>query len=128
MKFQVTDKREAKEGLIMKKSIFLGNVKVEFEEDEKITLLEMAKEKDWKMYPVGVWPLPGNRSIDLTVKSIADAVKKQGFWDSNLRCVSVEEREHNIQTLKEMALKTKAVIYSRIDAMSSGDDDVVEEL
>lgn len=128
MQFQVTDKREAKEGLIMKKSIFLGNVKVEFEDDEKSVLLEMAKEKDWKMYPVGIWPLPKNREIELTVSSIADSVKKSGYWDTNLRCESVEEREYNIETLKEMALKTKSVIYSRINAMSVGDDDVVEEL
>ena len=129
MKFEVTDKREQSEGLVFKKKIYYCNIRVELNDEEFETLSELAKEKDWQLYELGEWMIDSTRSIDVTIDTFFNYVKKsKGVWETSGRSESPEMRELKISNVKELASKAKEIIEIRLSALNQSDEDIVEEL
>ncbi len=129
MKFEVTDKREQSEGLVFKKKIYYCNIRVELNDEEFETLAELAKEKDWQLYELGEWMIDSTRSIDVTIDTFFNYVKKsKGVWETSGRSESPEMRELKISNVKELASKAKEIIEIRLSALNQSDEDIVEEL
>lgn len=129
MKFEVNDKREQKEGLVFKKSVYYANIRVELNDEEFETLTAMANEKDWKEYPIGTMELNDKHSLDMTMSTFYGYVKRdQGVWETSGRANSPELREYKINQIKEIATTVKAVLETRMSALAQSDEDVSVEL
>lgn len=129
MKFEVLDKCEEREGLIIKKPVYLATTRIELTDEEFEALAAMATSKEWKLYPVGDWPYTDTTSRDIYLGVFYDWCKKeQGVIAHGVRAATPEHRDMMISDRKEVALTVKNVITARLNALQSSDEDESVEL
>ena len=129
MKFEVFNKREEREGMLRKKTVYCARTRIELTDEEFEALASMAKSKEWKLYPLGEYPLTTTQSIDAYLETFYSWTKKQkGVLEHGIRASTPEHRNLMISERKEIAITVKNVIAARLDAMQSTDDDESEEL
>ena len=129
MKFEVLDKREEREGMIFKKSVYLAQTRIELSDEEFEALKSMAKTKEWKLYPVGDYPFTSSHSTAVNLDVFYSWAKKGGgVFKHGIRTATPEHRNLMIEERKDVAITVKDVIAARLDALESSDDDESIEL
>lgn len=129
MKFEVFNKREEREGLVFKKPVYCATTRIELTDEEFEALASMAKSKEWKMYPVGNYPVNETRSVEMRLEVFyAWCKKEQGVLEMGVRTNTPEHRKLMIEEVKEVASTVKNVLTARLDAMQGSDDDESVEL
>ncbi|MEO1703708.1 MAG: hypothetical protein AAFR71_16805 [Pseudomonadota bacterium] len=128
MQFEVTNRREEKEGMIFKKTIFKASVAIHLDTDEFEAIKAMAKEKTWRDYPLGTIDFTNKIKHEMTVAGFYEGVKKKGRYESGIRADMPEEREFKINQFQDVARAAKDVIATRLSALSASDEDVSIEI
>lgn len=128
MKFEVTDRREEKKGLIFKKSAYVATTSIHLETDEFEALKALASEKEWKHFPLGTIRLNDKFTRDMTIDSFYLWAKKTGRFEKHITTSLPEEREAQIHEMQELAKAVKEIISTRMAALNTTDEDVSIEL
>lgn len=128
MQFEVTDKREEREGLILKKTIYKATANIHFNDEEYETLKSMATSKEWRDYPLGEFQLGEKIRRPATMIFVFNDAKKTKTFRNPIRTALPEERELFISEIREIATNLKQVLAARLSALNASDEDVLEEI
>jgi len=129
MKFEHTNKKEQREGLIFKKTIYYSKARIIAEPDEMAILSEMANSRDYKLYPIGEAEIIEGKSREwFFYELVGDMKKGGGTFERGIRSSSPEFREYNAGQYRDMALKLKEFTEVRQGALMAAEEDQSEEL
>ncbi len=128
MRFEVTDKREERRGLVFKKPYYLARATIHLTDEEFEALNSMATSKEWKMYPLGDVPLGDKHRREVTMEMFFSWAKKTGTFEIGIGSALPEERELGITEVKGVATTLKQVLEARLSALSTSDEDVAVEI
>lgn len=128
MRFEVTDKREERQGLIIKKPFYLARTSIILTDEEYDALASMVKSKDWKMYPLGEIQLTDKIRREVSMEMFFSWAKKTKSFDKSIRTPLPEARELEITELKDLASTLKQVLEARLSALNTSDEDVAVEI
>lgn len=129
MKFEITDKRKEREGLVLKKDVFLARVTVELTDEEQQALDELVESDEWKDAELGTLVANRKATFDITVKWFQESCEEGGgAWEVKFRADSADFRSHQIEQFKAIATRAKNLIDARLGGLSLGDEDVSMEL
>lgn len=128
MQFEVTDKREEREGFILKKPVYLARARIHFNDDEFAALQSMAKSKEWQEYPLGEVQITAKHRTQVTMNMVFSWAKKTRIFDKGIRTNLPEDREVQIVEVREVATNLKQVLDARLSALNASDEDVLEEI
>lgn len=128
MRFEVTDKREERSGMIIKKPVYLAQAAIHLTDEEFDALKSMASAKEWKMYPLGEIAITDNHRREVSMEMFFGWAKKTKVFDKGIRTALPEERELQISEMKELASTLKQVLEARLSALQTSDEDVAIEI
>lgn len=128
MQFEVTDKREEREGLIFKKPVYLARANIHLNDEEFEALQSMAKAKEWREYPLGEIQVTPKIRQTVTMSMCLAWAKKTKTFSKGIRTQLPEERELQASEVREVAGNLKQVLEARLSALNASDEDVLEEL
>lgn len=128
MQFEVTDKQEKREGLILKKSIYTARANIHLNDEEFEALQSMGKDKQWAEYPLGEVMITEKHRRPFTMSMAQSWSKKTKSISMGIRTPLPEDRELQISQVREVASNLKQVIEARLSALNTSDEDVMEEL
>ena len=130
MKFEVTDKREQREGLISKKTVYYCSARCELTDEEFAAIEEMAGIEEWAEQEIGLILSDGKHRITQTIRSWYDLhlKKTHGVWENGIRAKSMEEREFKISDMQDTARRAKELIEARMAFVANANDDVSIEI
>lgn len=128
MQFEVTDKKETREGLLIKKPVYLAHVAIRLNDEEFEALSSMAKSKEWKMYPLGEIALGDKHRRNVSMEMFFSWAKKSHAFEIGVRTPLPEDREMQISDLKEVASNLKQVLEARLTALNASDEDETIEI
>lgn len=128
MQFEVTDKREEREGLLIKKPVYLAHIAIRLNDEEFDALSSMAKSKEWKMYPLGEIAWGDGHRRDVSMDMFYGWAKKTHAFEHRIRTNLPENRELQISELKDVASTLKQVLAARLSALSASDEDETIEI
>ena len=129
MKFEVTDKRTEKEGLIFKEEMYKATLYVELTQEEQQALDELADSDEWIEADLG--QLVVNRKVRFpkTIGYFRNHIAEgNGVWEENIRADSADFRAYQIDEFKGMASRAKELIDARLNGLIVGDEDISVEL
>ena len=128
MQFEVTDKREEREGIIFKKPVYLARANIHLNDEEFDALQSMAKSKEWREYPIGEIQVTPKIRQTVTMSMCLAWAKKTKTFSKGIRTQLPEERELQVSEVREVAGNLKQVLQARLSALSASDEDVLEEI
>lgn len=128
MQFEVTNKVEKREGLIMKKPVYYARAKIHLDDEEHDILQNMGKDKQWSEYPLGEVMITEKHRRPFTMGMAQSWAKKTKTIELGIRTGLPEDREIQISEVREVATNLKQVIEARMSALNASDEDVLEEI
>lgn len=128
MRFEVTDKREERTGLVFKKPVYLARTEIHLTDDEFDALKSMATSKEWKLYPLGEMTITDNHRREVPMEMFYSWAKRTKTFSKNIRTSLPEGREMQITEAKEVASTLKQVLEARLSALQTTDDDIAIEI
>jgi hypothetical protein len=128
MQFEVTNKHEQREGLIMKKTVYLGRANIHLNDEEFEALQSMAKSKEWAEYPLGDIQVTPKIRQTVTMSMCLAWAKKTKSFEKGIRTHLPEDRELQIAEVREVATNLKQVLEARVSALNASDEDILEEI
>jgi hypothetical protein len=129
MKFEVTDKRTEKEGLVFKKEVYKATLSVELTQEEQQALDELADSDEWVGADLGEVVVNQKVRFPTTLGHFRNHIAKgNGAWEQNIRAASADFRAFQIDEFKGMASRAKELIDARLQGLSVGDEDISVEL
>ena len=128
MRFEVTDKREEREGLIIKKPVYLARTRIHLTDTEYDALKSMVGSKEWKLYPLGEIQLTDKIRREVSMEMFFSWAKKTKTFEKAIRTPLPEDRELQISEVKDMASTLKQVLEARLTALEASDEDVEIEI
>ncbi|MBZ0130802.1 MAG: hypothetical protein K8F59_17025 [Rhodobacteraceae bacterium] len=129
MKFEVRNKREQREGLVFKSTVYYCNVRIELTDDELEALAALAKTRDWKDVPIGQIKINETHDSTVTVASFYGTCKKgKGVWERGIRALSPEDSVLQIEAIKDIAKLAKEAISNRQFALNATMEETSEEI
>lgn len=128
MRFEVTDKREERSGMIIKKPVYLARISIHLTDEEFDALKSMAGAKEWKMYPLGEIAIGEKHRREVSMDMFYTWAKKTKTFETSVRTTLPEERELQISEVKEVASTLKQVLEARLSALQTSDEDVAIEI
>lgn len=128
MQFEVTDKREEREGLLIKKPVYLARAAVRLTDEEFEALESMAKSKEWAMYPLGEVAIGNRHRRNVSMEMFHNWARKTHSFELNIRSPLPDDREMQISELKDVASNLKQVLEARLTALNASDEDETIEI
>lgn len=128
MQFEVTGKREEREGFIIKKPVYLARANIHFNDEEYEVLQKMGKDKEWAEYPLGEWQMTPKHRRPFSMSMAQSWSKKTKSIEFGVRTGLPEEREMQIREARDIATNLKQVLAARLSALNASDEDVLEEI
>lgn len=128
MQFEVTDKREEREGIIFKKPVYLVQANIHLDDAEFEALKSMAKGKEWAEYPLGEIQITEKHRRPVTMKMCFQWAEKTKSFKKGIRTNLPEDRELQIVEVREIATTLKQVLEARLSALNASDEDILEEI
>ncbi len=128
MQFEVTGKREEREGFIIKKPVYLARANIHFNDEEYEVLQKMGKDKEWAEYPLGEWQMTPKHRRPFSMSMAQSWSKKTKSIEFGIRTGLPEEREMQIREARDIATNLKQVLEARMSALNASDEDVLEEI
>ena len=128
MQFEVTNKREEREGLIFKKPVYLARTHIHLSDEEHEVLQNMGKDREWAEYPLGEFQMTPKHRRPFSMSMAQSWSKKTKSIELGIRTGLPEDREMQIREARDIATNLKQVLAARLSALNSSDEDVLEEL
>ena len=128
MQFEVTNKQEKREGLILKKTAYVADANIHLTDEEFDVLQSMAKSKEWVEYELGVIQVTPKHRRPVTMGMCLAWAKKTKSFEKGIFTYLPEERELQIAEVREVATNLKQVLEARLSALSASDEDILEAI
>ena len=128
MQFEVINKREEREGFIIKKAVYLARANIHLNDEEHEVLQQMGKDKESAEYPLGEWQLTPKHRRPFSMAMAQSWSKKNKSIGLGIRTKLPEEREMQIREARDIATNLKQVLEARLSALNTSDEDILEEI